>query len=378
MAKAAQTTAAGEGKSQGRFNSRPARSDKRESAQPPKPPRRPSRRLQLAPAKAGAKAAIQSSRLQRQPSRTPRQRRRRKAALRQSPRREAGIEPGQANCRRRCSSTCRRPAAKAMAEELPERRAGRDRAAADGSIGDLLVDACKQYAGRPAFMLHGQVDDLAELERLSTAVRRLSAIDRACKEGARVAHHDAERAAISGGDDGASCAPATRWSTSIRSTRRASSSTSSRIPAPRRSSSSKISPHAAGGDRQDRRSSTWSSRRWATCSALKGMLVNFVVRRVKKMVPALVAARPCQIQRGAEGRRRQDLQAGQGRRRRRRLPAIYRRHDRRLQGRGAAAPQRARQCRAERAVGAGRLLGQAEAGQSHLSSARCRSTISSR
>jgi acyl-CoA synthetase (AMP-forming)/AMP-acid ligase II len=40
----------------------------------------------------------------------------------------------------------------------------------------------------------------------------------------------------------ASCAPGWWWSTSIRSTRRASSSTSSRIRAPRRSSSSRTSP----------------------------------------------------------------------------------------------------------------------------------------
>ena len=42
---------------------------------------------------------------------------------------------------------------------------------------------------------------------------------------------------------------------------------------------------AASGRSPGPTSSRSSWRRWATCSALKGMLVNFVVRRVKKMVP---------------------------------------------------------------------------------------------
>ncbi|TIM59878.1 MAG: long-chain fatty acid--CoA ligase, partial [Mesorhizobium sp.] len=38
-----------------------------------------------------------------------------------------------------------------------------------GSIGDLLADACKQYASRPAFTCMGKTITYAEVERQSAA-----------------------------------------------------------------------------------------------------------------------------------------------------------------------------------------------------------------
>ena len=77
---------------------------------------------------------------------------------------------------------------------------------------------------------------------------------------------------------------------------------------------------------------------------VKGTLVNGVVRHVKKMVPALSPAGRDRLQRGAENWPRAEVQTRGRRARRRRLPAIYRRHHRRLQGRDAAASQPGRQC----------------------------------
>ena len=99
---------------------------------------------------------------------------------------------------------------------------------------------------------------------------------------------------------------------------------------------------------------------------LKGLLVNLVVRRVKKLVPAW--SLPGHVAFNAaikEGAARQ-LKPVKVAPRRRGVPAIYRRHDGRVQGRDAAPPQRARQCRADRAVDRGRLHGQAEAGEPGL------------
>ena len=63
----------------------------------------------------------------------------------------------------------------------------------------------------------------------------------------------------------------------------------------------------------------------------KGALVNYVVRNVKKMVPAFEPARRGALQRRARGRRpRARSQAGRDRPRRRRGAAVHRRHHRRV------------------------------------------------
>ncbi len=85
---------------------------------------------------------------------------------------------------------------------------------------------------------------------------------------------------------------------------------------------------------------------------LKGMIVNLVVRRVKKMVPAYSLPGAVAVQRRGRGRPRHEVQQAEARARRRRLPAIYRRHHRRLQGRDAASSQHSRQRAAERCLAA--------------------------
>jgi long-chain acyl-CoA synthetase len=82
---------------------------------------------------------------------------------------------------------------------------------------------------------------------------------------------------------------------------------------------------------------------------LKGKIINFVSRRVKKAVPAFslpgAISFAAVLSQGSVARAR----LGRGHARRSRFPAIYRRHHRRLQGRDAASPQCRRQCRAGRA-----------------------------
>ena len=89
---------------------------------------------------------------------------------------------------------------------------------------------------------------------------------------------------------------------------------------------------AGGADQEGRR-----SRRWATCSAFpRALIVNYVVRKVKKMVPAFDLPGAVRFN-DVLARARQAVQAGAGRPRRHRGAAVHRRHHRRQQGRGAAA-----------------------------------------
>ena len=75
----------------------------------------------------------------------------------------------------------------------------------------------------------------------------------------------------------------------------------------------------------------------------KSLLVNYVVRKVKKMVPAFDLPGAVRFNDAHRAGPRQAVQAGRGRPGRRRGAAVHRRHDRRQQGRGAAAPQPRRQ-----------------------------------
>jgi long-chain acyl-CoA synthetase len=76
---------------------------------------------------------------------------------------------------------------------------------------------------------------------------------------------------------------------------------------------------------------------------LKGVIVNFVVRNVKKMVPCVQPARRRAVQHSARRGRFAAVEAVGRRPRRRRVPPVHRRHDGRLEGRDAPAPQRARE-----------------------------------
>ena len=75
----------------------------------------------------------------------------------------------------------------------------------------------------------------------------------------------------------------------------------------------------------------------------KGMIVNYVVRKVKKMVPAFELPGAVRFNDALAAGRAQAVQPAAGRPRRHRGAAVHRRHHRRQQGRGAAAPQPRRQ-----------------------------------
>ena len=133
------------------------------------------------------------------------------------------------------------------------------------------------------------------------------------------------------------------------------------------------------GDRPHRMSSTSSSAVWATCSGFKGMIVNLVVRRVKKMVPAYSLPDAVTFNDATRGRPRHEAQQAEARTRRCRLPAIYRGHHRRS--------PKARRCfiaisssnvLAERCVAATGAEEAAACRPAVSSSVRCRSITSSR
>ena len=88
--------------------------------------------------------------------------------------------------------------------------------------------------------------------------------------------------------------------------------------------------------------------------ALKGTIVNFVVRKVKKMVPAFSLPTAIGFNKVLAEGARLPFKAGHAGPRRHRLPAVHRRHHRRVEGRRAAAPERDRQRAAERSMAAAR------------------------
>ena len=202
---------------------------------------------------------------------------------------------------------------------------------ADASLGDLMASSCKQYAGRPAFSCMGKTLTFAELERQSAAFGAYLQ-SKGLKEGARVAmmmpnvlqYPVAMMAALRAGYTVVNVNP---LYTPRELEHQLKDSGAEAIVI-----LENFADDAAGGDRQDqrqagrRRGDGRHARHQGHARQLRGAARQ-------EDGAGLVAARPCQIQRRAEDRRRQDLQAGQGRRRRRRLPAIYRRHHRHLQGR---------------------------------------------
>ena len=84
----------------------------------------------------------------------------------------------------------------------------------------------------------------------------------------------------------------------------------------------------------------------------KGVIVNLVVRKVKKMVPAWSLPGAVAFNDALAAGRGMKLNKPKLDARRRRLPAVHRRHHRRLQGRDAAPPQHPRQRAAERRLAA--------------------------
>ena len=155
----------------------------------------------------------------------------------------------------------------ALAEELSEERSGRDRPPT-GQIASATCwsDACRRYADRPAFACMGKSMSYGELDAKSAAFGGLAAVEGA-RQGRARRHHDAERAAISGGDDGH---PARR----LHRRERQPALHAARTGAPAEGFRRRGDRHprelrhdAAGGDCARRRSSTSSWPPWATCSA---------------------------------------------------------------------------------------------------------------
>ena len=75
----------------------------------------------------------------------------------------------------------------------------------------------------------------------------------------------------------------------------------------------------------------------------KGIVVDLVLRRVKKMIPAWSIPEAVRLSDALAAGRTRQAGAAPARARRHRVPAVHGRHDGRREGRGAAAPQHRRQ-----------------------------------
>ena len=166
------------------------------------------------------------------------------------------------------------------------------------SIGDLLTAACKQFAGQPCLHLHGQGHHLRRGRAAIGGLRRLSAIERLAERRARCAD-DAERAAVSGGDDGH---PSRRLCRGERQSALHAARTRAPAQGFRRAGhrhSRKFCQHLAGGDRQDRGQAC--RRRSDGRHAWRPERNDRQPRRAPREEDGagVVAARPRQVQRGA-------------------------------------------------------------------------------
>ena len=199
------------------------------------------------------------------------------------------------------------------------------------SLVALMEESFQKYADRAGLQLHGQG---RQLSRRPTACRRAFAAylqGLGLQQGRPRRHHDAQRAAVPGGRGGH---PARRLCGGQRQS--AVHAARARAPAeglaaPRPSSSSRTSP--------PRCSSAWRNtpvKHIVLCAMgdllglLKGALVNYVVRNVKKMVPAFNLPGAVRfndaIAQGTRGTlKKPSIKAG-----RRGGAAVHRRHHRRV------------------------------------------------
>ena len=100
------------------------------------------------------------------------------------------------------------------------------------SVREVFEESVRQVRRAPRVHVHGQDDHVRRARHAVGGVRRVPAGHR-LQEGRARRADDAQHPAVPGVPVRHRCAPAARWSTSIRCTRRASSSTSSTTPAPR-------------------------------------------------------------------------------------------------------------------------------------------------
>ena len=173
------------------------------------------------------------------------------------------------------------------------------------SMRDLFEESVAQVRDAAGVHVHGQVDHVRRARHAVGGVRRLAA-GHGCKKGTRVAlmmPNILQYPVCLFGTLRAGCTvvnvnplyTARELEHQLEGLRR-------RGDRRRR----ELRAHAAGGDRQDQGAAGGRHRRSASCSASRASLVNFVVRHVKKMVPAFVAARrdPAVATRWRTGRRR--------------------------------------------------------------------------
>ena len=133
----------------------------------------------------------------------------------------------------------------------------------------------------------------------------------------------------------------------------------------------------AAGDRQNQRQAR-HRRQHGRPARLQGRDRQFRGSPRQEDGAAVIDPGRGQVQRRARGRARHDARQAEARARRRGLPAIYRRHHRRLEGRDAAPSQHPRQRAAERRLAAAGAEERRRMSTSSSSSARCRSITSSR
>ena len=245
------------------------------------------------------------------------------------------------------------------------------------SLVALLDESFTKYATARPTSSWARRSPSAQVDDASRALRRLAA-GAGPRQGRPRRGDAAQRAAVPGRGRRRSCAPGSWWSTSTRCTRRASSSTSSRTRAPRRSSSSRTSPARCS------RCMPAVPTKTVVLAAMgdmlgfpKGAIVNYVVRKVKKMVPAFDLPGAVRFNDALAPGRGKPLQAGAGRPRRHRGAAVHRRHHRRQQGRGAAASQPGRQHPAVRGLVPAGAEEDPDRRAGRHRSARCRSITSS-
>ena len=169
------------------------------------------------------------------------------------------------------------PTRQALAELLSDRRCRR-RSTRRGSARSPTssATASRTMPNRPAVESFGKRMTYAELGRAADAVAVLAA-GAGAAEGRPGRDHAAERDGLSGDPVRRPHRPAARWSTSTRSTRRASSPISSTIPARASSSCSRTSRHtveealpeleARRGRASSRRAICWASRARSSISS---------------------------------------------------------------------------------------------------------------
>ena len=233
-----------------------------------------------------------------------------------------------------------------------------------GSIGDLLVRACKQYAGRPAFACMGKSISFGDLERQSAAFGAWLQ-SKGLAKGARVAvmmpnvlqYPVAMMGILRAGYVVVNVNPL-YTPRELEHQLKDSGAEAIIILENFAKTLQAVTFEDAG--------QAYRGCDHGRYAGGQGSDREFCGQTSEEAGAGVVAARPCRVQRRAEGRRWPAAQAGQDRCPGRRVPAVYRRHDRRVQGGDPAPQQRHRQCRAAQPVGGRRLFGEAEAGKPGL------------